>query len=325
MPEDFLFNIGIRSLNSTINEFNFNDILNKEFKLVDNNLLYSKEGNIFKENNINDINFDNAINLKITGILRIKENINCSLFDEGLGYINDLENYLINSNSNSEINNFVLNNLNINPFTGFEYSVQLDQNIEQVKNELFTKLGCNNNFYEIKIYPKSYSNKDSIKQYIDNYSEKITYIDMADLLGTALKSVINIISIVLIIFTSISLLVSAIMISIITYVSVLERIKEIGILRSIGASKKDIKKVFNSETCLIGFASGLFGVIICLLLSGGINNIVNNKLNIEKISKLNFFHIVLLIFLSITINLLSGLKPSKKASNVDPIIALKNE
>lgn len=86
------------------------------------------------------LNKDNAINLKITGILRIKENINDSLFDEGLGYINDLENYLINSNSNSEINNFVLNNLNINPFNGFEYSDQLDKNIEQVKNELFTKL-----------------------------------------------------------------------------------------------------------------------------------------------------------------------------------------
>ena len=140
-----------------------------------------------------------------------------------------------------------------------------------------------------------------------------------------LSNILNIISYILIGFASISLLVSSIMIVIITYISVLERTREIGILRAIGASKKDIKRIFNCETIIEGFLSGLIAIFMTLFISTIINIIVRNITDIKNISILSISNIISLIILSVVINLLAGLKPASEASHKNPVDALRFE
>ena len=184
---------------------------------------------------------------------------------------------------------------------------------------------------KIRIYADSFENKDSITKEITKYNEKvkkeykITYTDYVGLLMSSVTTIINTISYVLIAFVSISLIVSSIMISIITYISVLERTKEIGVLRAIGASKKDISRVFKAETFIEGLIAGLLGIIITILLNIPINKIIKNLVDIEEISKLPVRGAIILIIISILITLLAGLIPSRLASKKDPVESLRTE
>ena len=187
----------------------------------------------------------------------------------------------------------------------------------------------------IYIYAKDFKSKDAIKQFITDYNtiqEKegaaeniINYSDLVSLLMDSVTNIIDIISYVLISFVSISLIVSSIMIGIITYISVLERTKEIGILRAIGASKKDISRVFNAETLIIGLFAGLFGIFITILLNIPINLIISNLANINNLSSLPIIGAIILIFISVILTMIGGLIPAKVASNKDPVEALRTE
>ena len=141
----------------------------------------------------------------------------------------------------------------------------------------------------------------------------------------SVSSIINTISYVLIAFVTISLIVSSIMIGIITYISVIERTKEIGILRAIGASKKDISRVFNAETIIIGFTAGLFGILITLLLNIPINIIIKNITSISNITSLPIIGGIILIIISMILTLIAGLVPARIASKKDPVEALRIE
>ena len=184
----------------------------------------------------------------------------------------------------------------------------------------------------ISIYADSFENKDFISQCIEDYNKnveeenKITYTDFVGLLMSSVTTIVNVISYVLIAFVAVSLIVSSIMIGIITYISVLERTKEIGILRAIGASKRNISQVFNAETFIIGLFSGLMGIGITLLLLIPINEAVHaltEKTNINAVLPLN--GAVILIILSVILTLIGGLIPSKKAAKKDPVTALRTE
>ena len=187
----------------------------------------------------------------------------------------------------------------------------------------------------INIYPKDFESKENIAQIIKDYNKKYTEegkedyaIQYSDLVGTMMESisdVVNIISYALMAFVSISLVVSSIMIGIITYISVLERTKEIGILRSIGASKKDISRVFNAETFIIGFVAGVLGIVITLILSIPINIIINNLTGVDNIAALPFVGAIVLILISMMLTMLSGFVPSKMAAKKDPVEALRTE
>ena len=142
---------------------------------------------------------------------------------------------------------------------------------------------------------------------------------------SSVSSIVNIISNILIAFVTISLIVSSIMIGIITYISVIERTKEIGILRAIGASKKDISRVFNAETIIIGFVSGVFGILITILLNIPINVIIKNITDISNVSNLPITGAIILIIISIILTLIAGLIPSRLASKKDPVEALRVE
>lgn len=189
--------------------------------------------------------------------------------------------------------------------------------------------------WEINIYPKDFDSKENIAQIIKDYNKKYTdqgkdeyAIQYSDLVGTMMSSVsdvVNIISIALMAFVSISLVVSSIMIGIITYISVLERTKEIGILRSIGASKKDISRVFNAETFIIGLVAGALGIGITLLLSIPINIVINNLTGVDNIAALPFMGAVILILISMMLTMISGFIPAKMAAKKDPVEALRSE
>ena len=187
----------------------------------------------------------------------------------------------------------------------------------------------------INIYASSFEAKDNIAQIISDYNTRaenegreedvINYTDYVGLMMSSITTIINAISYVLIAFVSISLIVSSIMIGIITYISVLERTKEIGSLRSIGASKKDISRVFNAETLLVGFASGIIGIGVTLLLNIPINIIIKNLTDISNVSKLPWVGAVVLIIISMLLTLIAGLMPSGVAAKKDPVEALRSE
>lgn len=184
----------------------------------------------------------------------------------------------------------------------------------------------------ISIYPSTYENKQKIIKYLDAYNEgrtemeQIHYTDLASTITDNMSEMINIVSYVLIAFAAISLVVSSIMIAIITYISVLERTKEIGVLRSLGARKIDISNVFNAETFIIGGASGIFGVCVAALLNLPINAIINNLVGgmVGNLAKLAPLHGILLVVLSIALNVIAGLIPAFIASKKDPVEALRS-
>ena len=188
---------------------------------------------------------------------------------------------------------------------------------------------------QISLYAKDFDSKEALADCIEDYNDLqeekgnsnnvISYSDMVGMMISSVSSVVNMISYVLIGFVSISLVVSSIMIGIITYISVLERTKEIGILRSIGASKKDVSRVFNAETFIIGLTSGCMGILITILLNIPISTIVASKTGVEHIAKLPWQGAIILILISLVLTLIAGLIPSKYASKKDPVEALRTE
>lgn len=183
----------------------------------------------------------------------------------------------------------------------------------------------------INIYPKDFEAKEKISDLITEYNkgvgdaEKITYTDYIGLMLSSVTTIINAISYILIAFVSISLIVSSIMIGIITYISVLERTKEIGVLRAMGASKKDVSRVFNAETLIVGFAAGAIGIAVTLLLLIPINAVISAITDISGLAVLPIAGGAALVVISMLLTLIAGLFPSKVAAKKDPVTALRSE
>ena len=217
------------------------------------------------------------------------------------------------------------------------YIANYTQNASATYEDNLTKLGIVSldKPSQIRIYPKDFDSKEKIIEGIKSYNDKqekegreeavIEYTDLVGILMSSVTSIVNTISYVLIAFVAISLIVSSIMIGIITYISVLERTKEIGILRAIGASKKDISRVFNAETIIEGTIAGILGILVTLILNIPINIIIKNMVGISNISKLPIVGAIALILISIILTFIAGLIPSSIASKKDPVEALRTE
>ena len=187
----------------------------------------------------------------------------------------------------------------------------------------------------IRIYPKDFDSKEEIIQIIDDYNQDketsgneadvIRYTDIVGVMMSSVSTIIDTISYILIAFVAISLIVSSIMIGIITYISVLERTKEIGILRAIGASKKDVSRVFNAETFIEGLVAGTMGILITVLLNIPINMIIKHVVGISGIASLPVGGAIILVIISMTLTVIAGLVPSRMASKKDPVEALRTE
>lgn len=325
-------NVPEENLNDEQVSFTYDELLNQTFKLVVNTDVYVKDGNGYKDMS-SDEEFmkqllANSVDIKIVGILKPNEDASNASITTNVAYTNKLTQYLINTVNDSDIVKEQLANPTVDVFTGEPFA-------ENSYEANLTKLGVANleDPASINIYPKDFKSKEKIVDIIDEYNaklkaegkEEIEYTDYVGLMMSSVSTIINAISYVLIAFVAISLVVSSIMIGIITYISVLERTKEIGILRSIGASKKDVSRVFNAETVIVGFVAGMIGIIITLLLNIPINIIIKNITDISGMSKLPVSGGVALVVISIILTFIAGLIPARVASKKDPVIALRTE
>ncbi len=303
---------------------------------------------------------DNAEELIITGIIKPNEESLAKSTTGGILYLNDLEKYVIDKGNETKIAKEQKENPDINIFTGQKFSseefdmeslspeilkylqslspeemAKVIENYKDTANasyeQVLNKIGVIDldNPTTINLYPKDFDAKEEIIKIIDGYNENqddeniINYSDVVGLMISGVSTIIDVISYVLMAFVSISLIVSSIMIGIITYISVLERTKEIGILRAIGASKKDISRVFNAETFIEGLISGVLGILVTLLLNIPINMIIKELASISNIAILPVKGAIILVIISITLTIIAGLIPSKMASKKDPVEALR--
>ena len=318
-------------VNST--SYSYDEILNLSYKLILNTDYYKYENGIYKDYSTDSEYMknivDNGLDVKIVGILKTKDNNTEANY---IGYKNSLTEYVINNISKTDIYKTQTTNKDINVLTGEKFD-GMDSSYES--NCQLLGIADINDPDSINIYPKDFDSKQQVINLIENYNKMqnengkndlvLSYTDLIKTVVSGVTSVVNMVSYVLIGFVAISLIVSSIMISIITYISVLERTKEIGILRAMGASKKDVSRVFKAETIIEGLIAGLLGIGIALLISLPINLIVSALVHIEKIANLPFESAVFLILLSVGLNVLAGHIPSKMASKKDPVIALRSE
>jgi len=266
-------------------EFNFDQIIGTDTEPGVTFKLFMGEYDFLGTNDLSEV-----MDVTISGIIRAKEGSNVSLLFNGLGYTSEVAEYLY-------------------------------QTFPEEVGGIDT----------ISLYPSNFDNKELVKEYLDEYNEgktdemRIEYVDQAATITSMVGGVIDTISIVLIAFAAISLIVSSIMIAIITYISVIERTKEIGVLRALGARKKDISRVFNSENLIIGFAAGVVGIVVSLLLIIPINLIIENLAEMPNVAKLSAVHMTGLIIISIILAYIAGFIPARMASKKDPVVALRTE
>ena len=355
--------------------YTYEDILKLKYKLVLNPDFYKKENGMWIDKSEDDTYMKEVINkaedIKVVGIIQAdSQSVVSSSYGE-IGYLVDLEDYVINKTKEAEVVKEQQKDEKINVFTGLEFPKEdekapsfdinkmtaeqrayyMSLSSEELAKIMMAYQENANATYEgnlktlgvvdydspksINIYPKSFEAKELISQEIEKYNKKMqeeekdeNVISYNDMVGTMMKSVttiVNLISDVLIAFVSISLVVSSIMIGIITYISVLERIKEIGILRSIGASKKDISRVFNAETFIVGLIAGVLGIVITLILNIPINIIIKNLSGISGIASLPWIGGIVLVLISMLLTMIAGLIPAKLAAKKDPVEALRTE
>ena len=310
--------------------YEYDKIIGKTYKVINGTDYYTKSNNawINRENDTEYVKnlYDKADELKITGIAKVK---NKNTANGYLGYTEELAKHIMDQANKTEIVKEQLANKNINVFTGLPFDEILEESYEN--NLKILGAGEESTPYKINIYPKDSNSKKDIKQFIDNYNnsaseeDKIIYSDEMEELTNGITKITGMISIVMIAFVAISLVVSSLMIGIITYISVLERTKEIGILRAIGASKKDVKRVFIAETIIEGFASGALGITVTYIIALLVNTLVKILAKIDGIVCISIKHAIVLIAISIALTVLAGLGPARIASKKDPVESLRGE
>ena len=317
--------------------YSYDTFLKLKYKLIYNTDVYQKVGEKYVSK-LNDKDYMNdlitkGIDLNIVGILKYtSEDDNSEYANSYIYYNEELFKKFVQHINDSEIVKEQTNNKEIDVFNGEKFDniyTTYDRNML-----LLNSLDIDNP-ESISIVPKNFDSKNKIKEYIDNYNKeqldkgntnkKIVYSDENKIILTELSSIVSGVSAVLIGVVSVSLIVSSIMIAIITYISVLERTKEIGILKALGASGKDISRVFKSETIIEGVIAGVLGVGISVLLSIPINIILKTLVKVNLNFSLPFIQGVIMILLSVLLNVIAGLIPSKMASKKNPVDALRSE
>ena len=324
-----IYSSTLKQLGLSGEEVSFDDILNKELKVIPNDIYYNQHGEYFIPNTDYESLYNNekSITIKVQAIIRGKKEKEILTSTTGIAYTNALVDLVIKNNKDSAIvkaqQDKDYNILTKEPFD--------ETSLANTKETVLGYLGAESVPVAVYIYPNSFESKDSITTYLDKYNDgkeeqdEIKYVDMASMISALSGNIMDAITIVLIAFSSISLVVSSIMIGIITYISVLERTKEIGILRALGARKKDIKRVFNAETFIIGIFSGILGIAIARILIIPTNIIIENASQLSNVAKLNPIHAIILITVSVTLTILGGLIPASMASKKNPVEALRTE
>ncbi len=295
--------------------------------------------------------------LTVCGIMKPKEDIVVEVFETGIMYLPELaRDYAqdcklsaIALETTKQNKFFIPYTMDISEMSGLGMPVPKlntpQELVDYVKSQFNVEMsqaqaldvglqmvGASSTPVGVFLYPKDFDAKQEILDVIDDWNNsedgkfnKIVYTDATEVLTSTLGQLVNIISYVLVAFASISLIVSSIMIGIITYVSVVERTKEIGVLRSVGARKRDIARVFNAETFIIGFLSGAIGIALTYILCLPLNAIIVKLAGISGLAQFKFTHALILIGISVILTLISGLIPARIASKKDPVNALRSE
>ena len=326
--------------------YTFDELMDKEFKLLTNDDLYVKiDGKYYsKGTSYYEQMYNNSkMTLKIVGIIRVKEKATSEIYQTCFLYTKKLTDYIYNTNMNSQIVKEQLEyGLEKDVFTGSKFEDYVGISSTQTATYLYENqlknLGIVKEINRFFIYTEKFEDRLIIEDYIEAYDNSnsnvvISYSDYMKRITQEFSTFVKILSKVLIIFALISLLVSSIMIGIISYISVLERRKEIGILRSIGARRIDVGRIFVAETMLIGFASGVLGVFGAYLLSNPISVLVKNiikenasvttGLSSFKIVQFEPLYLILIVIGSVILTVISGLLPTIIASFEKPIKALQ--
>lgn len=314
-------------------EVSFDDIVGTKLRVVANNDIYEQgENGLFAEKTTseqlgqlyNAPTSDTNLEIEVVGVLRPKEGVQLALLSSGINYTSELTQYLLGVNAESDIVAAQAASTDKDVTTGLPFTGT------STYRKAMQKLGGDSTPTGMNIYPKDFDGKEAIIAHLDawnsnNPSANVVYVDMSEMATSMLNEIIRIISIVLVCFAAISLVVSSVMIGIITYVSVVERTKEIGILRSLGARKTDIANVFNAETFIIGLLAGVIGVIVTYILSIPINLIIYNLVEIGTLCMLSPWHALIMIVVSFALTMIAGLVPSSVAAKKDPVEALRTE
>lgn len=309
----------------------FEDILNLSYKLVMNDNYYQEiAGRYTITPNLEEA-WDSAdsITLNVCGIIRIKEGSMLTILEEGLAYTDELAEFVAENAKESAVVR-AQENSDYNVLTGEPLDTSTQEG-EQMREQLLAYLGATSVPQTIMIYPRDFDSKSEVLAYLDDFNQgksdedTIVYTDLADVMTTLSSDIMDAIAIVLVAFSAISLIVSSIMIGIITYISVLERTKEIGVLRALGARRKDIHRVFDAETFIIGLCSGGLGILIAWLLTFPVNAILEDLSDLPNVAQINPIHALILVVISVALTVIGGLIPSKLAAKRDPVVALRSE
>ena len=368
-------------------EFTYEDLMGMRFRLLLNTDVYDRYGSLWTDRS-DDADFiaqklENSMELKIVGVLKPTKS-GFGSETGGIGYRNELVDYVLEQVRNSEIAKEQLASPDTDIFTGQPFSaveqdalslldsMEVSDFMEMLEEKGLIPAGMIPEEYRafltkdllkqfvgegvmmisgntlqanlekmgisdpdkpasVLIYPKDFESKNRITKKIEAYNVQVgeeravRYTDYVGLLMDSVTTIVNAISYVLVAFVAISLVVSSIMIGIITYISVLERTKEIGILRSIGASRRDVSRVFNAETLIVGFAAGVIGIVVTLGLTVIANIILGRLTGIPDIAALPPVAGVALVCISMALTLIAGIIPSRIASRKDPVVALRTE
>lgn len=342
-----------QDINQISESFAFDDLLGLTYKLIldyeyfelqgdgtyldvrtlktTNPTLYAEKiANLYADANV-------GVEIKVSGIIKPKENVSSSSISTVVGYTPALTALLAEKANQSALVQNQIANQTTNVLTNQPFVVGGEVSVKTQYDAVLSSLGFvdMSNPEEINIYPTKFEDKEVISNFITNYNSQMLangedgkVISYTDTIGTMMASIsliISAITYVLIAFVGVSLVVSSIMIGIITYISVIERTKEIGVLRSVGASKKDVKRVFTAESFIIGLASGVFGIIISLLLIIPINILLAHFTQISGMASLPILGSVILVLISVVLTFIAGLIPARVAAKKDPVIALRAE
>lgn len=309
-----------------VENLKFTEIVGTELKLVSNNDYYvaTEAGNYLPNTNY-DAMYDssNNITLKITGVVRQKEDAKLAMLANGIVYSDELVQKIVDNSLNSDIVK-AQQKVNYNIMT-------MEEMQESAKNSFITYLGGDSKPLMAMLYPTNFESKQKLTEYLDVYNDgkseenQIIYTDLASTISEMTGGIMDGITLVLIAFAAVSLVVSLIMICIITYTSVLERTKEIGVLKALGARKKDITRVFDAETCILGVFSGLLGIFIAWTLTFPINQVIYNATEMENVAHLKLSYALILVAISTILTMIGGHIPARMASKKDAVEALRSE
>lgn len=324
LDKQILQNLGFST--TDIETMKFDELVGTEFKIVNNNDFYTKTMfQTYMPSSDYEAMYqsETGITVRISGIVRQKQDVALGILGAGIAYSDALSQMVIDSNMTSDIVQAQKDSA--------KNVMTLDDLDDATKDSMLAYLGGSETPFMVMVYPTTFENKEAVLSYLDTYNEdkvtddQVIYTDLAKTMSDMTGNIMDGITLVLVAFAAISLVVSLIMICIITYTSVLERTKEIGILKALGARKKDITRVFDAETCILGIFSGLLGIFIAWLLTFPINDVIYAAAELENVAQLQVDHAVMLVIISTVLTMLGGHIPARMASKKDAVTALRTE